>query len=328
MDSYFINVTRPWGTETTVLSARIDDAYFVPAWQPSVRNYTAYLAISQDVVRLTFVRLDNGQLTSLVSEPEVPSIAAGRRLRTSRDWKPEVPPSRWNFIWEWIPRRSVWEWAARRLQTGVGSADIAQVGDSSAASIESGIGEVQHTPTTLVTTLDVGEERAVHLMVTSADQSASNQYTFKVKRPACPQERRFFDGTAKVCTDICNEGFFGNSETGRCSKCIEPYCAVCDSGSTCTECMEGYTLHGGQCAEGDTAAAFKVIDDVGDSIEHYERKHWLVVIGAVGAIACGMCACIVLACCVVRGPRKRHLFDSDDEEFTSRDYYETEVAMD
>merc|ERR1712151_1277650 len=120
--------------------------------------------------------------------------------------------------------------SARRLQ----SSRIPILGSPSE---QPKIGEVQHLPSTLVTTIDVGHQRVVYLTVASADKSAEDRYRFQIQRPFCPEERRFFDGITKACTDICNEGFFGNPATGRCTSCLQANCAVCDDGKRCSLCL-------------------------------------------------------------------------------------------
>lgn len=111
------------------------------------------------------------------------------------------------------------------------------------------IGGVQRSPSTLVSTIDTGHQRVLELTVRSADQSAHGTYKFKVKRPFCPPERRFFDGAARTCTDICNEGYFGDHATGRCTRCLQENCLVCDGGSVCTLCPSGSVVSGGTCAK-------------------------------------------------------------------------------
>eukprot|EP00747_Dinoflagellata_sp_TGD_P206612 gnl/TRDRNA2_/TRDRNA2_80306_c0_seq1.p1 gnl/TRDRNA2_/TRDRNA2_80306_c0~~gnl/TRDRNA2_/TRDRNA2_80306_c0_seq1.p1 ORF type:complete len:398 (+),score=52.44 gnl/TRDRNA2_/TRDRNA2_80306_c0_seq1:46-1239(+) len=275
---YRVNISRLMGTETTLRAIKIQDAYLVPGWDARVRNYTAYLDAQKDVVKVAFERLDNGQVVSLVSEPEEPSTEERRLQASGRPVSNELSPP---------------------------------------------VGESQYLPSMFTTTVDVGRQRLVDLVVNSADQSAIARYSFTVKRPWCPQERRFFDATSESCTDICNEGYFGNPETGRCTTCIELNCAVCDSGSDCSLCLTGFSLSGGKCTAIVASAGIGSIEQVGESVAMYESSHRFVVVGSAGAATTCIAACIFLLCCVRGHERRRtaRLIESDDDEFTARAEY-------
>jgi len=271
---YHVNVTRLSGTETMVKSLQIEDSIFVPRWNPQRRNYTVYLDIKQDIIKVKFQALDNGQVISLVSPPEVPDQHAQKRR--------------------------------------LGGDDIGPA-----------IGEVQHTPSVLLTTIDIGNQRTVQLVVTSADQSTVGQYKFKVKRPPCHPYRRFFDGLAKVCTDICNEGYFGNVATGRCSPCLTANCASCSTGATCSMCQEGFELQGSTCVAAGANSGLTAIAKAGDAVENYGEKHRVLMWGFASTLALAVAACCILAYCVWgRRQSKSRLLDDDDEELSNLGYYE------
>lgn len=142
---YKVQVRRLQGTETDIRVLKIDQAMLLPSWDTAVRNYTAYLDVSQDIVKFIFQRLDNGQVVGLSSSLEEPLDAEGSGRRAQALVDPLAPP----------------------------------------------IGEVQYLPSTLTSTIDVGRQRMINVVVESADRSAIGRYTFRVQRPFCPEERRF-----------------------------------------------------------------------------------------------------------------------------------------
>lgn len=193
--------------------------------------------------------------------------------------------------------------------------------------LQTPIGEVQHAPANYETTLDIGHQRHLDLVVTSADGSAQKRYRFSVKRPWCPAERRFFDGMTKSCTDICNEGYFGNPDTGRCTTCPDPNCAVCDGshGPWCTLCLEGFTLAQGKCVSQAGGAGIG-LRAAQAQIGSYTSKHRLLAIGGGVVVFIALCSCLAYACrgSSSRSRNKRLLDDLDDEELaTSMDIYST-----
>jgi len=272
---YRVQVSRLSGTETLLRALKIDQGTLIPAWDRTVSNYTAYLDVTQDIIKLVFQRLDNGQVIGLSSALEEP--LGVRRLQPSGD--PLGPP----------------------------------------------IGEVQYMPSALTSTIDVGRQRKITVVVQSADKSAVGQYTFNVQRPFCPEERRFFDGMAKKCTDICNEGSFGNPSTGRCSMCLTRHCAVCDAQSRCSTCMVGFSLQGGKCVTGAQLAgspkSFMGLSKLTSQVQGYTRRHVLLFVGASVALTAASCACIFMIvmsnqgsrCTAFRSAGGRSLIDSDDE---------------
>lgn len=196
-------------------------------------------------------------------------------------------------------------------------------------SLSTPIGEVQHAPGNYETTIDVGHQRHLDLMVTSADQSAQRRYRFTVKRPWCPAEKRFFDGITRSCSDICNEGFFGNPDTGRCTTCPDPNCAVCDGahGPWCTLCLDGFKLLQGKCVggAGGTGIGIPGLQAQINSYTSKPPKPQLLAIGG-GVVILALCGCIAIACrsSSTRSRNKRLLDDIDDEELaTSMDIYST-----
>ncbi|CAE8598739.1 unnamed protein product [Polarella glacialis] len=250
--SYTVNVSRLSGLETELRALQVRGAYLVPGWSPSIRNYTVELNLEQDLVRIDFQRLDNGQSVTLSAELEEPSAKAptgGRRL-------------------------------APDLQAPQ-------------------IGEVQRLTSILMTTLDVGHQRVVLLSVLAADRAVAGTYELTVRRPPCPEEQRFFDGEAKRCTDICNEGYYGSSMTGRCTRCLDPHCAVCEPGSGCSLCFEGYELQDGgrsgpgqgRCVLQGSGSGLVSLKQVEEGVMGYEQKHQVLVMGAVSAGLVALCAC-------------------------------------
>jgi len=187
------------------------------------------------------------------------------------------------------------------------------------------IGEVQHSPSTLLTTLDVGHERTITLVVHSADQSKVGKYEFFVRRPFCPQERRFFDGQKRICTDVCNQGFFGSHATGRCSACLQPHCVACESGAACSLCLEGFELQGGQCFGGGRASSPRGIGNVQSKVQNYGQRHRILVLAGVSFTTIALCTCTVLVWLAQssRGRLTRpRLLGGDDEELSGDAYYE------
>mmetsp|Transcript_57672 Transcript_57672/g.126395 ORF Transcript_57672/g.126395 Transcript_57672/m.126395 type:complete len:297 (+) Transcript_57672:28-918(+) len=102
------------------------------------------------------------------------------------------------------------------------------------------VGEIQYVEDVLEVAVDVGGRRLVSVEVRAADRSQTGVYLLQVQRSRCPPERKFFDGQSLVCSDVCNSGFFGNMETGRCTPCLPQFCAVCPTGSTCEQCAPGF----------------------------------------------------------------------------------------
>eukprot|EP00931_Biecheleriopsis_adriatica_P122835 TRINITY_DN97878_c0_g1_i1.p1 TRINITY_DN97878_c0_g1~~TRINITY_DN97878_c0_g1_i1.p1 ORF type:complete len:427 (-),score=76.20 TRINITY_DN97878_c0_g1_i1:59-1309(-) len=218
----------------------------------------------------------------------------------------------------------------------VGSASarrLALNADGSSDNEADALGEVQREKSTLMTTLDVGHERLVALNVNSADMSVTNSYYLSVKRPPCPKERRFFDGKAKICTDICNEGYFGNPATGRCTSCLDPKCAVCEPGTTppCSLCFDGYELRAETCvltSAGSTAAELR---EVQDGLVGYQQTHETLVYGGGAAVLVAICACCFFVWCQQGGGifrRRKPLLggDEDDDEMSNFGYYEESSA--
>merc|ERR1719401_2191020 len=139
---YRVQVSRLHGTETTLRALKVDHGILQPRWDMANLNYTSYLDVTADVIKITFERLDNGQVVGLDGALEEPLGTSGRRLQ----------------------------------------------GDP----LDAPIGEVQYLPSSLTSTIDVGRQRIINVVVQSADRSAVGRYTLKVQRPFCPQERRFF----------------------------------------------------------------------------------------------------------------------------------------
>ncbi|CAE7371381.1 unnamed protein product [Symbiodinium natans] len=186
------------------------------------------------------------------------------------------------------------------------------------------VGEAQRVASLLMTTLDVGHSRVVQLQVTSADRSRAANYYFTVQRPACSQERRFFDGTSKVCTDICNEGFYGSSATGRCTRCLDPHCAVC-VGRNCSLCFDKYELQSGACVLKGTGSGMAAFSQIQSGVTSYAQKHqaMMVILGAsLGVIACACAASIFCAHGSVFKRRPRLLQDEDEDELQDFSYRE------
>lgn len=281
-DLYIVKVSRLRGDETQIKALTIANAILVPEWSPSIRNYTAYLDVSQDTVKVTFESLDNGQVVGLRSWPQetAADASSGRRLSETND-------------------------------DGFGPA----------------VGEAQHSPSTLLTFIDVGHERTVDLTVQSADGSLTDKYKFRVKRPFCPEERRFFDGVARVCTDICNEGFFGNPSTGRCSACLRDHCAVCETGLTCSMCDEGFEIQGTECKTPGPQAGLEVLQQAGATVQDYSSKHMTVLLGAGSAVLVALLACVALTYCTHMRRRVR-MYDSDDEDVSLTDYHSNRMMYD
>merc|ERR1712216_400291 len=184
------------------------------------------------------------------------------------------------------------------------------------------IGEVQYLPSSLTSTIDVGRQRMIDIVVQSADRSAVGRYTFKVQRPFCPEERHFFDGIAKACTDICNEGSFGSASTGRCSLCLTRHCAVCDVQNRCSSCIQGFSLQGGKCIVSGKAGGLRALTKLTTQVQGYTSRHVLLFVGASAAMTAALCACLFMT--ILGGPsrcsarrqasaRGRGLIDSDDE---------------
>mmetsp|Transcript_78254 Transcript_78254/g.217310 ORF Transcript_78254/g.217310 Transcript_78254/m.217310 type:complete len:441 (+) Transcript_78254:155-1477(+) len=294
---YHVNVSRLSGKETSVMKVWIENARLDPPWDTQVRDYIAHLDVSEDLVRFVYELLDNGQTVSLNSELQV--------LRAPAPAGAGSTPSNGAAAGD------------RRLTIeAVASGEMG---------LDSPIGEVQRWPSRLLTTIDIGHERLVELQVKSADLSASGAYRFKVQRSFCPEERRFFDGVAKVCTDVCNEGYFGDHATGRCTNCLQEHCLVCDSaGDSCSMCGEGFILAGGGCV----AMGLGALGSVGElesSAEAYASQHRVLLLAAVSVCLVALCACAAVTC-VSRGgfgldARNPRLLESDDDEFSSlRDY--------
>ncbi|CAE6972212.1 unnamed protein product [Symbiodinium sp. CCMP2592] len=200
---------------------------------------------------------------------------------------------------------------ARRLQTL-----------SEAPSESKTVGEAQRVNSMLMTTLDVGHSRVVQLQVTSADRSRAGNYYFTVQRPPCAQERRFFDGRSRVCTDICNEGFYGSSATGRCTRCLDSHCAVCE-GRNCTLCFDKYELQNGACVLRGAGSGMALVSQVESGVTSYAQKHQTMMVilgGALGVIA-SACAASVF-CSQGSIKRRPRLLQEDEDEMHDFSYRE------
>lgn len=313
---YTINVTRLTGQETFLSAVDIRDAYIVPGFDPLVRNYTAYLDLARDTVQFFFQRLDNGQVVGLVAHMETP----GRRLLSAAEEISVVSTSedaiggkdRRNFM----VRQLEFSFAEGIMMisndTGASVPDPADAGvrislaagretslspySSSSSSgrrlldpsLQPPVGEVQYQSQVYETTIDVGRKRNVFLVVTSSDRSNVDQYEFVVQRPGCPSERRFFDGIKKVCTDVCNEGHFGNVQTGRCTICRDPGCMVCDARGVCETCLGGKVVIDGKCVVQKIGVEREAVE-----LENYGKRNWRLM--AAGGATIGL---FLLVCCL------------------------------
>ncbi|CAK9020992.1 unnamed protein product [Durusdinium trenchii] len=183
------------------------------------------------------------------------------------------------------------------------------------------VGEAQHLTSTLMTTLDVGHTRVVQIQVTSADRSRVHNYYFTVKRPPCPVDRRFFDGQSRRCTDICNEGFYGSSTTGRCTRCIDEQCAVCQ-GLHCSLCFDGYELQSGLCVPKGSGTGLATINTIESGMSSYAWKHQTLVLVVATSVIVVCLACLT-ALCHSGGfrHRKGSLLGDDDDEGDDYEYY-------
>lgn len=165
------------------------------------------------------------------------------------------------------------------------------------------VGDTQHSPSTLATTIDVGCTRVVNLHIDSADQGSEGAYSFTVQRPPCPKELPFFDGEARVCTDICNAGFFGSVETGRCAACGQANCAVCASVKRCSTCAEGFEADGRACRRIGTAPGYEgPIEEVEDLVGRVPPTRGVAALCVV-VLAVGVAATV--RCCGRRPSRRR-----------------------
>ena len=186
------------------------------------------------------------------------------------------------------------------------------------------VGEAQHIASILMTTVDVGHSRVVQLQVTSADKSRATNYYFTVQRPTCSQERRFFDGASRACTDICNEGFYGSSTTGRCTRCLDRHCAVCE-GRNCSLCFEAYELQNSACVPTGAGSGVAALRQVESGVTSYTQRHqtMMVIIAAALAVIASACAAsIFCAQASVFKRRPRLLQDDDEDEMQNFSYPE------
>ncbi|CAJ1378976.1 unnamed protein product [Effrenium voratum] len=181
------------------------------------------------------------------------------------------------------------------------------------------LGEQQHETATLLTTLDVGHKRTVQIQVTSADKAQIRNYYFTVRRPPCPSERRFFDGEEKLCTDICNENLYGSSTTGRCTRCMDEHCAICQA-MNCSLCFEGYELQHGLCVVSGAGSGKAALHEIEEGVSSYAWKHQTLVLVAGTVLLATLCACgTVCLCHSTSRTRRAPLLDEEDNPF---EYYE------
>lgn len=292
--TYHVNVSRMTGRETLLDTVMIGSATMVPAWDPAAGNFTAYLNVEADVIKVFYRRLDSGQEVTLTSMPQealpvlsVDGDAWGNTSNTSRLLADEASVH------------------SRRLVDGAftGWPSGAVVGDTAV------LGEVQHWSSDYSTLIDVGHQRVLNLSVVSADQTLESFYVFTVKRPFCPAEKRFFDGGTLTCTDMCNEGFFGNAATGRCSACLVDGCMICQADLRCTRCAGGLTLSQGSLACVAAMSAMGSLQQTEESAEAYTRANSGFVLAAVCAVSLLCCGAVWLR----RDRKRRQAYDTDDE---------------
>ncbi|CEL93220.1 unnamed protein product [Vitrella brassicaformis CCMP3155] len=113
--------------------------------------------------------------------------------------------------------------------------------EDSRALLDVPIGESQHLPSALDELIDVGGTREFEVIVKSADGNHGVSYKIKATRPSCPATAMYFDPIKIQCASVCNEGYYANANTKRCTTCSEDNCAVCPN-NACEECAEGYQL--------------------------------------------------------------------------------------
>lgn len=292
--AYSVNISRLRGTETELRSLAVEDALTLPPWDRGERIYAAYLDIAQDLARIVVERLDNGQAVSLEAEPEVPLTAEDqdRRLAAPPAAAPSSAPGR--------------DPGARRL--GRWSDGLAD---------EPLLGEVQRTPEVLAAPVDVGHRRTINVVVRSADGTQKGAYKLVASRPFCPSDRRFFEPTSSVCTEFCNDGFFGSVATGRCTRCLQPHCDLCLEPLTCAQCAKGFTAKvDGGCrrlgaADGGSAASVGL-----EVAEQFSRRHVALTVAAASAVTVACIACLLVTICGEGGDITPPLWGwgCDDEE--------------
>eukprot|EP00446_Apocalathium_sp_SHHI-4_P080472 CAMPEP_0177501694 /NCGR_PEP_ID=MMETSP0369-20130122/37371_1 /TAXON_ID=447022 ORGANISM="Scrippsiella hangoei-like, Strain SHHI-4" /NCGR_SAMPLE_ID=MMETSP0369 /ASSEMBLY_ACC=CAM_ASM_000364 /LENGTH=439 /DNA_ID=CAMNT_0018979237 /DNA_START=1 /DNA_END=1321 /DNA_ORIENTATION=- len=305
--SYSLNVSRLTGNETILHWVHIEGSFLLPDWDSRSSVYTVYLTAEQDYAKFTFQRGDNGQSVWVDAAQEGPMHAGtGRRLASEHG----------------EGRRHA---APRGLQSAA----------FPSAEYLPPVGEVQRTPTTVIVPVDVGNERLVDLVVKSANGKKSGKYRFFVSRPYCPEDRRFFDPKAKVCTETCDEGYFGNTATGRCSRCLNRGCSICDKGLGCQMCLQGFELQSdGFCKSG--AGSPGSLESMEKAEVHaavnYGRSHVGLVLAMMSAGSIGLCLFLVVHCCGGGGAcdlLSGKLGDEDDDDdfrtpySTAREYYGT-----
>lgn len=171
------------------------------------------------------------------------------------------------------------------------------------------VGEVQRVPRSFIVPVDVGFQRIIEIHVASADEKEQDMYRFMVSRPLCPEDRRFYDSNGQVCTEICDEGYFGNPAIGRCSRCVVRACAVCEEGLDCTLCLPGHDLKDNECV---SRGAWQS-PGIGLEVPPFENRGANVfILGGVVATVIAIITCAVLSCCGDDGPCWAEQFDYDD----------------
>jgi len=298
---YHVNVSRLSGKETALMSVQIQDAELVPAWSPAAWEYSAYLSVAQDLIKVAYQALDNGQLVSLVASPEAirtaDSSGVTRRLGSGADAAVQV------------------------------AAALASLPSGATTGLGPPIGEVQRSPSTVLSSIDAGRDRLVELLVKSADNSEQKSYKFSVQRPNCPVEQRFFDGRAKVCTDICNEGYFGNHATGRCTQCLVDGCLVCpESGIGCSMCADGLAVSADTCVSAPGGLA--QVGELESDVQKFQAEHRVLSLAAFCSAVVSFCVCVLFYCSSrgsggFSGARMQRFIESDDDDelTTLREHY-------
>lgn len=254
--AYSVNVSRLRGDETRLHWVGADGSFLQPSWDSGNSVYTVYLVPEQEYVKLTYQRLDNGQFVWADVGQEV--ARHSRRLQAEHSGPPSDRDAggsgRGAALLPRAPAATPAAGAAARASPTAGRRLQA------ATSLPPAVGEVQRTSSSFLVSVDVGHDRMVDLIVKSADGRHTGKYRFLLRRPSCPEDRRFFDPRGKVCTESCDEGYFGSASRARCARCVVPGCAVCEGGLGCFMCLAGLTLQSdGSCGAGAGAGSLAAL---------------------------------------------------------------------
>lgn len=301
--SYVLRVGRLRGSETQIQVLRIDGAILFPPFNPDIVSYTAALALSSDMIRITYVTRDADQRVHCEASPQ----QTGSQVNNTQPFLSQIPPS--------STTGRVTMQLQPMTQTSTTGAPSA-AGDAGRRLQMSG--EVQYLERHKAFPVDVGFTRTLALTIQSADdmQAQLGTYTVAVTRAQCNMAKPLFDPVSQGCVVNCPSAYYANWELQRCARC-NTNCAVCVSLVQCQLCTPA-TVDSGFALQPD-GSCLQTTNRIVDKYRWWCIGFGMFVLILLCLVCVLFCQCICDVCC--GSSRSRREFDSgSDVDAEEADY--------